>query len=138
MVREPDRPVIFDRLDFRPLGGELCVTSKELAREIGFRDPQRLHRWIGGHADKMASFGVPRSVDVVVATGRGKARWAQTYWLNEAHVFFIMLECRGPVARRARFDAIRQIKRAEEDMGLQPMSFFGAVLSQAHKNPRHD
>lgn len=113
MVREPDRPLIFDRLDFRPLGGELCVTSKELARQIDFRDPQRFNRGIGGHAEKMASIAVLRFVDVVVATGRGKARWSRTYWLTEAHVFIIMLECRGPIAKRARFDAIRQIKRVE-------------------------
>ncbi|RYF31443.1 MAG: hypothetical protein EOO23_02550 [Comamonadaceae bacterium] len=138
MVREQDRPLIFERLDFRPLGGELCVTSTELARELGFRHPQRLDRWIGDHAKEMASFDVPRSVDMVVPTGPGTARWCRTYWLTEAHVFFIIMSCRAPYARAALEDVLSQWGRDKDDIGLSPFSLFGAAFSRAQENPRQN
>lgn len=120
----PDHTLIFDRLDFRPLGGSLCVTSPELAVEIGFARPRNLDRWISHHLDEMAEHGALHAVDGVSKINRRRARRTRSYWLTEAHVYYVILECRTPVTKHALLDLVWDMKRIQQEMGISVFDTF--------------
>ena len=124
MPRHPDHILIFDRLDFRPLGGRLCVTSLELAIEIGFARPRNLDRWIGHHLHQMADYGMPQAIDSSIEINRHRGRRTRSYWLTEAHVYYVILECRTPTTKHALMDLVWDMKRIREEMGVSVFDAF--------------
>ena len=124
MPRYPNHNLIFDRLDFRPLGGRLCVTSLELATEIGFKRPRYLDRWIGHHLQEMAEYGAPQAIDATLRVGRSRVRKSRSYWLTQAHVYYVIMECRTPQTKDALVDLIWDMKRVHEEMGVSVFETF--------------
>lgn len=124
MPSYPDHTLIFDRLDFRPLGGRLCVTSLELAAEIGFARPRNLDRWISHHLNEMAEHGTPQAIDSFIKIDRLRVRRTRSYWLTEAHVYYVILECRTPATKAALLDLVWNMKRIQEELGISIFDTF--------------
>ncbi|MBN9468232.1 MAG: hypothetical protein J0J10_05620 [Bosea sp.] len=124
MLRRPDHTLIFDRLDFRPLGGRLCVTSLQLATEIGFERPRQLDRWIGHHLENMAGVDAPQAIDATIRIGRRRVRKSRSYWLTQAHVYYVIMECRTPQTKDALVDLIWDMKRIQDEMGVSVFETF--------------